>query len=61
MVRKGKDPWLHIQQVCHYVRTGEFLESVRQGEKNGIRTSARNFVDEGELYSHSVAINVEMQ
>ncbi|XP_045135274.1 SCAN domain-containing protein 3-like [Portunus trituberculatus] len=48
MVRTGKDPWLHIKQVVHYVQTGEFLDSVTQGERSGIRQAAGNFVAEGE-------------
>ena len=47
MVRKGKDHWLHLEQIFHYVRTGKYLESVTKEEKSGIRKSAVNFVVQG--------------
>ncbi|KAG7156972.1 Gypsy retrotransposon integrase-like protein 1-like 2 [Homarus americanus] len=47
MVRKGKDTWLHLQQIVHYLKTGKYLDSVTQVEKNGIRKAAANFVTEG--------------
>ena len=49
MVRPGKDPWLHVQQVAHYVRTDEYLDSVTQGERSGVRKSSANFILEGEV------------
>ena len=51
MVRKGKDSWLHLQQVVHYAKTGEYLGMVTTTEKNGIRKAAANLVVEGKSLS----------
>ena len=50
MVRKGKDPWLHLQQVIHFVKNLRHMESVKENEKSGISKAAAKFVVQGKSY-----------
>ena len=50
MVRPGKDPWLQLQQIVHYVKTKNYLDSVATSERSGIRKASANFVAEGKSF-----------
>uniref|UniRef100_A0A8C7EGW3 Gypsy retrotransposon integrase-like protein 1 n=1 Tax=Nothoprocta perdicaria TaxID=30464 RepID=A0A8C7EGW3_NOTPE len=44
MVRSGKNGGLHLRQIAHYRRTGEYHPSTLASERSGIRRAAKKFV-----------------
>ncbi|XP_025059084.1 gypsy retrotransposon integrase-like protein 1 isoform X2 [Alligator sinensis] len=44
MVRSGKNGGLHLKQISHYKRTGEYHPTTLSSERSGIRRAAKKFV-----------------
>ena len=50
MACSGKDPWLHLEHIVHYMKTNLYLSPVTPAEKSGIRKAAKDFVVEGKFF-----------